>query len=649
MKSTQLNPAGQVRRSQLLMGAGPGAIVDLVEDAVIISGLDAWRYANETDGFFEEPRLQAVVLTHLLKTDGWKHPTVRLREPPECGDQEASPRVGIPVIRFPKWFLCQNGECRSLVEARSPNLQTGFHLCRMNPPKGAGKAPVVPVRFVSACPQGHLQDIDWRWFVHRGERLEDKSFCVRTPGKGKPNDPLGEDWNTDLYLLQTRTSGDLTDYVVGCRKCGAQRGLQDLSKPGGVGGCAGHRLHLGQDARESCTGDKSERQGARLLTRTASNAYFPIILSALDIPDPAEDLKKAVGNAWPFIKVARAETLSTFLEIPEAAALLKGYSPAQILVEIEHRRKGTVAATGGALREPEDTALLNAPPEKQGELPKPGERWHPRKIHVPNLPSFIEEVVLVKHLTEVRAQFAFSRIDAHVSDAEGEYKIKPSAAALARFADWVPAIRIPGEGFFIRLNYKQVDEWAKKEAVIQRGAQFEAAAKAHALRQGRLPDAPVDVRLIMLHTLSHLLIQSISLECGYPASAIRERLYCHTEIGPMGRPITQRMGILLYTGTPGSEGTLGGLVEVGRNLTHHLKKAVELGMLCSNDPVCAQHRPDDGQEGRHQEGAACHGCVLIGEPSCERRNMDLDRCLVVPTVEEKEAAFLADWLTDWIQ
>jgi hypothetical protein len=55
----------------------------------------------------------------------------------------------------------------------------------------------------------------------------------------------------------------------------------------------------------------------------------------------------------------------------------------------------------------------------------------------------------------------------------------------------------------------------------------------------------------------------------------------------------------VYAGTPDAEGSLGGLVEVGRRLDRHLEMAIELGALCRNNPVCAQHRPDQPHEGRH--------------------------------------------------
>ena len=41
-------------------------------------------------------------------------------------------------------------------------------------------------------------------------------------------------------------------------------------------------------------------------------------------------------------------------------------------------------------------------------------------------------------------------------------------------------------------------------------------------------------------------------------------------------------------------------------------------------------------------GAACHGCVLIAETSCERFNQYLDRSLVVANVGATGAEFFRD-------
>ena len=81
---------------------------------------------------------------------------------------------------------------------------------------------------------------------------------------------------------------------------------------------------------------------------------------------------------------------------------------------------------------------------------------------------------------------------------------------------------------------------------------------------------------------------------------------------------------------------------MGRRIDHYLHEALDLGRLCSNDPVCAQHRPDNANEERFLHGAACHGCLLIAETSCERRNEYLDRALVVATVCDQEAELFID-------
>ena len=95
----------------------------------------------------------------------------------------------------------------------------------------------------------------------------------------------------------------------------------------------------------------------------------------------------------------------------------------------------------------------------------------------------------------------------------------------------------------------------------------------------------------------------------------------------------------MYTGSPDAEGTLGGLVQQARHIEAHLSHALRTGALCSNDPICAQHEPGESMVGGWLHGAACHGCTLVAETSCEMRNDYLDRTLVAPTLVTPEAAF----------
>lgn len=637
-------PEGVVRRSQLLTRAGPGAPVDLVRDAVVIAGLESWQYASDAEGFFSEPRLQQSAHRLLLGTGQWSHGLPRLRRPPECDENDPSPRVGIAAVEFPGWFLCQNARCRSLVHWRGLNDRRR-HTCSHD---SSDDYPVVPIRFVQACARGHLAEVHWRAFVHRGVREEGMdgeehaayAFCRRQPGSGLENDPLGDSWSADLYLFPVGTTGDIADYLVGCRKCGARRGLQDLAVQGLLGTCAGWRPWLGPHANEPCT------EQARLLIRTATNAYFPQNVSVLSIPDASLDLRRKVDEHLAVLrKVETAAQLHQLRGLVDAiATAFADFEDGEILEEIRRRRLNLPVAAP-PVREAEWEALMRASFEIPGELPPRGEDWFARRVEGLDLPTFLDRVVLVHTLKEVRAQVGFTRLEGFGSDAEGEYALDGQRSApLSLSVDWIPAVEIRGEGVLLAFSEDALRAWEDRPAVKAIDERFRRALKAANEARGQSAIYP-GIRLVLLHSLAHLLITAISLECGYPASSIRERLYCHRADGDdADAKKRSRAGILLYTGTPGSEGTLGGLVEVGRDIVRHLRRAAESALLCSNDPICAQHDPAGMEEGREREGAACHACLLIAEPSCERMNRDLDRTLVVPTVENAAAAFLGDWL-----
>jgi hypothetical protein len=242
----------------------------------------------------------------------------------------------------------------------------------------------------------------------------------------------------------------------------------------------------------------------------------------------------------------------------------------------------------------------------------------------------IERVVLVHRLREVVALVGFTRFEALAPDIEGEFEIGVRRASLARETTWLPAIENKGEGVFLYVRRAAIEAWMARADVQARGRQlaagFERWQQEHLGTHRQFPGLPY----IMLHSFAHLLITAVSLECGYPASSLRERIYAVPGVG---------YGVLLYTGTTDAEGTLGGLIQVGRRLHEHVRTALEMGELCSNDPVCSQHYPQNPHESRFLHGAACHGCLLIAETSCEQHNDFLDRALVVPTVDNLGVQF----------
>ena len=238
--------------------------------------------------------------------------------------------------------------------------------------------------------------------------------------------------------------------------------------------------------------------------------------------------------------------------------------------------------------------------------------------------------VQLHRLREVLALAGFMSFEAVTPDIHGEYETDVERAQIALEPQWFPAVENRGEGVLLLLRADAVKSWLGRCAVEQR---LDALTTGHQLwtmdrkSERPFPGGPY----VLLHTLSHLLIQSLAMRCGYPASSLRERIYADSQ--------GERFAILVYTGSPDAEGTLGGLVQQARDVEDHLAQALRMSALCSNDPICAYHEPGESMEKRWLHGAACHGCALIAETSCEMRNDYLDRALVVPVLGFPDAAF----------
>ncbi len=75
-------------------------------------------------------------------------------------------------------------------------------------------------------------------------------------------------------------------------------------------------------------------------------------------------------------------------------------------------------------------------------------------------------------------------------------------------------------------------------------------------------------------------------------------------------------GVLIYTASGDSEGSLGGLVRQGKqgNLETIVYNAIENARRCSSDPICID---SSGQGPNSCNLAACHNCALLRETCCE--------------------------------
>ena len=596
---------GSVRQSQVITTYGPGALIDLPAHSAIVGGLDTWPNALQE---ITEPRLSRA-LQRITDV-----PAPKLYAPPPAPSEPWAPSTGIGAWRFPEWFVVQE---RSGTGGEGGSRPQSRRLVQRKALDERGRfegLEVVPTRFVRACPRGHVDDLDWYAFVH---------------GAGSP-------CRRQLWLDERGTTGSLSELTVRC-ECGRSRNLSDASdiSANALGKCRGTRPWLGRNMNEEC------EQISRLLIRTATNAYFPQVASVLSLPDTGAKVQEAVIGEWEVLQaVTDAELLTTFKAIPKVAQALEPFDDEQVLRTIDEVKSG--AGQVRPLKEAELEALLGAN-EGYGDEPPADANFHacrlPETAWRMNTPNGdrIASVVQLHRLREVLALFGFTRLDAVTPDIHGEFESDVMRAEIAVEPQWFPAVENRGEGVFVELAASDLAAWLQRPAVAERVRQLERGyerwRQTHKT-QRPFPGGPY----VLLHTLAHLLVQTLALRCGYPASSIRERIYAEDTFAG------ERYGILLYTGTPDAEGTLGGLVQQGRHIEDHLEDALRSAALCSNDPICAQHAPDEDTTGlpsRHLHGAACHGCSLIAETSCEMRNDFLDRALVVPVLGLEDAAFFS--------
>lgn len=412
-------------------------------------------------------------------------------------------------------------------------------------------------------------------------------------------------------------------------ECGKQRGLYEatLLEVNPLGTCRGARPWLGRNTREDCN------QPSRLLIRTASNAYFPQVVSVLSLPDRGSALETVVAELWDDLQIVEDAAQLAFLKKkPKVTERLAEFRDDEVLEAVRARKRG--GAEERPVKQVELDALLAAPEGFGDDVPINPD-FHARRLpdrawRRSGRSDGIEAVIQLHRLREVLALVGFTRLEPVIPDINGEYDTDVERASLAIEPSWFPAVENRGEGVFVQLRTVAVQDWLARLGVKERLNGLAVGHKrwAEDRKSHRLfPGGPY----VLLHTLSHLLIQSLSMRCGYPASSIRERIYTDAQAG--------RFGILLYTASPDADGTLGGLVQQARHLEIHLAHALRMGAFCSNDPICAHHTPGTSMEERWLHGAACHGCALVAETSCEMRNDYLDRALVVPVLGVPGAAF----------
>ena len=609
--------AGEVRPSQLVYTYGPGAILDLPTFSAVILDGDEWAdYGHHQT--IEEPRLLEQIrrLSSYRQLGELRTTPLHREQTGRATDKWAT--TGIRVEPFPRWFRCL--ECSRLLNVDStreiefraasnyrPDRHHFVHTaCQRFKTTATGKkkreARCVPVRFVVACENGHLDEFPWVAYAHRGT----------TPSTQ----------GCQLFLREGQ-GVRATDMALSCKTCSSAHQLKPIpmslafAPTTTAPKCAGYHPHSGRV--DQCSA------AARPMMLGASNIWFPLYRSVLSLP-----LHKQTGTGellhafWD-----RFETLEDEDELrivlkqlsrlndPRARLLLTRLNgtPLQVLTMIRGHRNGADADETPDLLDAEFRLFSQPPPVPYGKDFLADVRVEP-PVGLPGLHTF----TTVERLREVAALYGFTRLTPPGDTMQ-------SFTPVVRSGKWVPASVVRGEGIFIRFPDgtegapDRLSAWEKVAARDARAEAFQEAQKTYLERRGA-PFTPwPGVRYLMLHTFSHAVINQLALECGYAAASIRERIYCSPTSA----------GVLLYTSASDSEGTLGGLMSLVRSkrIDQIVKAAVERLAVCSGDPLCGGHSPSATEEDV-LHGAACHYCLFLPETSCELQNRFLDRSVLLP-------------------
>lgn len=640
---------GLVRRAQLIAPFGVGAMTVVPNGtSLIAAGLDHW-YEREDTGDdsqsvdlnefrLEEWRLQAELrVSHFRLPPDWRTKRLYAADVPNF-------KLPVPYQRFPTWNFCP----RCYLLQSLPLSARGKVPCSApeHNAKGSGKAPfVAQVPFVAICEYGHLQDFPWRQWVHR----------IAEPACAKP------------MRLRSTGGASLSAQTVEC-DCGKSRNLAGITEAEPVGSpqypmttlsadltdggslylCAGAMPWHGEEGGRVCG------RPVRGSLRAASNLYYALVKSAIYLPRAtatvSEKLIQALDSPPLSTLIAQFRDLGALDRVePEMLRgqhreILHPYTDSEVRDALKVIRQ----TTGVSQEAVEESAIEDDAEDllDETEFRRPEFDVLRHEIRTPYLEirevdlkqydsrvaPFFSRLMLVDKLRETRALYGFNRIFP-----ESDWKLADRKALMWKRppdwkGSWLPAYVVHGEGVFFELDNAKLASW-EGSLDVQRRVDRLASNYATVQRARQLRQRALTPRFVLLHTLAHLIMNQLTFECGYSSAALRERLY-------ISGPPDEMAGVLIYTAAGDAEGTMGGLVRMGKPgyFEPALLTAVDAAKWCSADPVCMEIG-DAGQGPDSCNMAACHSCALVPETACEEFNRFLDRGLVVGTHRMPDLGF----------
>lgn len=607
--------AGKIRRSQVITNYGPGSVVDFrVKNApvsAVVAGLDEWNRALEAEQSGDDVfTLHETRLEMVLGVRGF-------RAPPVLDDRERGPKL--IAYQFPRWLQCPR--CNRIAPAKDwpsdpPRTPHYCSHCSHEPSGADDPVYVIPVRFVMACEAGHLYDFPWDWWVGHTDDCNVRNVLDRKRRR-----------RYEQFLTLEYEHPGLAGLILKCPVCNQRRSMEKIFTKMTWKNytCPGIRPWLMD--REECG------KQPRVVQRGASNLYFPVMESALSIPPWSDRVQEILGRYWQKIVSCNPSQRRDFINLymDELAPKLRelGLTPEDLAGYIEKRaaQYKNYNTKPMHLREEEYRQFVSG-------VDFNDERDREFEMRVEKVPGilapYISQIARVVRLREVMALEGFTRINP--PDKENKKNISPLSNEKV---DWLPAIEVRGEGIFIGLNPEQVRNWERNEIFASRVRRLNERLSDEWNRRytGALKPRILTPRFFLVHTFAHALMKQLTMECGYSSASLKERIYVSGDEGEMA-------GVLIYTASSDSDGTLGGLQRQGQieKITPTIINAIREMEWCSSDPLCIYGMiaaPD------HYSPSACHACCLVPETSCEEFNRFLDRATLIGLPESPESGYFS--------
>lgn len=641
----------KIRSGQLLTPFGIGQIVNFPQEfSIMVCGLDLWeqrlqnrRINGGGDSVDEsllrvnEPRLSKLLgVEYFIKPFPFKSSGV-------------NSHLKIPAVRFPGWHHCTNPSCGKM---RHIALNTVDKIINCI----SCESKMIPVRFVAACSKGHIQDVPFMEWVHNG-----------IPEGGKAH---------ELKYISGSGSGDLGSIYLKC-SCGQGKslgGLMNIGKNGlDVYDSALARIGLNADETETfskenpntnpngcrCKGEKPWLglegvnniqvcgEHLHVLIRGGSNVHYSDIMSAIHLP---EALNSSLHYAQNIIEKVGFDSIKSYVVQNEDHMILKivldQYKKiwenrvlkedlVNKIIDIVNKQTNQVSDSDSEnyteedLRYEEYQSMLGGYNSEDSDFKAIVKRFD-SYLESDFLKKFFDCVVLVEKIRETRVFTGFSRIQpANAVSLLDRMKLLTNEEVIK----WLPAYEVFGEGIFLKFNENELISWEMKYSrlFLRLLGQYGEVAS---IRRNEIRN--ITPGFLMIHTLAHLLIKRLCFDCGYGSSSLRERIYFSNEKG--------MYGLLIYTSSGDSEGSLGGLVRQGKEeyLGKLIKESIEDAKWCSADPVCSEIGQSCGQGPDNINGSACHNCCIVPETSCEEFNMLLDRASIIGTFDNPDIGFFSN-------